>query len=88
MTDTPPERDETDEEPESAPPGFMRRTVAPAVAIVLLYASVRVLPPVLLSQPPPFDFGHLIEVFVIALAVFSLISLYQDYRGRQRKGDE
>ncbi|MEM7730569.1 MAG: hypothetical protein AAF311_15100 [Pseudomonadota bacterium] len=71
------------EDTEDAPPGFLRRTVAPAVAIVILYASIRALPPLLVNQPPPIDGGDLLEVFIISLAVFSLIGLYGDYRRRR-----
>ncbi len=70
---------------DTPPPGFLRRTVAPAVAMVILYASIRSLPALLVSQTPPIDEGDLLEVFVSSLVVFSLFGLYNDYKAN-RKG--
>lgn len=67
------------------PPGFMRRTVAPAVAIMILYASIRAFPSILVSQTPPINGEHLLVVFLISLVVFYLFGLYND-RKRQHKG--
>ncbi|WP_298911652.1 hypothetical protein [uncultured Algimonas sp.] len=80
MTEAPP--------PDDPPPGFLRRTVAPAVAIMILYASIRALPPLLVGQAPPIDGGDLLEVFVISLAVFSVLGLVRDYRGKRGRNDE
>ena len=70
---------------DTPPLGFLRRTVAPAVAMVILYASIRSLPALLVSQTPPIDEGDLLEVFVSSLVVFSLFGLYNDYKAN-RKG--
>lgn len=77
-----------DDKPKVADPptSFLRRTVAPAVAIVILYASIRALPPLLMNRPPPIDGSDLLQVFLISLAVFSLYGLYNDYRAN-RKGE-
>lgn len=72
--------------PEDPPIGFLRRTVAPAVAIMILYASIRALPPLLMNRPPPIDGSDLLQVFLISLAAFSLYGLFNDYRAN-RKGD-
>ena len=70
---------------DTLPPGFLRRTVVPAVAMVVLYASIRSLPALLVSQTPPIDEGDLLGVFVSSLVVFSLFGLYNEYKAN-RKG--
>jgi len=72
-----------DMEPDIQPPGFLRRTVAPAVAMVILYASIRSLPALLVSQTPPIDGGDLLTVFLISLVVFSLYGLYNDHKAKR-----
>lgn len=76
-----------DTEPDTPPPGFLRRTVAPAVAMVILYASILSLPALLVSQTPPIDGGDLLTVFLISLVVFSLYGLYNDHKAK-RDGPE
>lgn len=67
------------------PPSFMRRTIAPAVAIMILYASIRALPSLLMSQTPPIDGSDLLRVFLISLVVFYLFGLYNDHKRKQKE---
>jgi hypothetical protein len=67
------------------PTSFLRRTIAPAVAMVILYASIRSLPSLLMSQTPPINGEHLLGVFLLSVVVFYLFGLYND-RKRKRKG--
>lgn len=63
------------------PVGFLRQTVAPAVAMVILYASIRSLPSLLMSQTPPINGEHLLGVFLLSLVVFYLFGLYTKRKG-------
>lgn len=72
-------------EDSDAPTSFLRSTIAPAVAMVILYASIRSLPSLLMSQTPPVNGEHLLVVFLISLVIFYLFGLYND-RKRKRKG--
>lgn len=83
---------ETQPAPESAPEpvpdqpvGFLRQTVAPAVAMVILYASILSLPSLLMSQTPPINGEHLLGVFLLSLVVFYLFGIYTN-RKAKRKG--
>ncbi|MGJ8559981.1 MAG: hypothetical protein ACSHX3_07065 [Litorimonas sp.] len=69
------------------PVGFLRQTIAPAVAIVILYASIRSLPSLLMSQTPPINGEHLLGVFLLSVVVFYLFGLYNNRR-RKRKGSD
>lgn len=67
------------------PVGFLRQTVAPAVAMVILYASIRSLPSLLMSQTPPVNGEHLLGVFLLSLVVFYVYGRYTNRKGK-RKG--
>lgn len=67
---------------------FLRRVVAPAVAIVILYASIRALPAILVSQAPPIDGGDLIVVFLVSLVIFWGWSVYLDRRHDSEEPEE
>lgn len=69
------------------PVGFLRQTIAPAVAMVILYASIRSLPSLLMSQTPPINGEHLLGVFLLSMVVFYLFGLYNNRR-RKRKGSD
>lgn len=70
------------------PPSFLRRTIAPAVGVMILYASIRALPSLLMNRVPPIDGGDLLRVFLISLVVFFLFGLYNDHRRKQRGADQ
>lgn len=67
------------------PVGFLRQTIAPAVAMVILYASVLSLPSLLMSQTPPINGEHLLGVFLLSAVVFYLFGRYTN-RKAKRKG--
>lgn len=71
------------------PTSIMRQivtsTVAPAVAIVIFYASIMTLPALLMNRVPPIDGGDLFRVFLLSLIVFSLYAFYNRVRAK-RKG--
>ena len=64
---------------------LMRRVIGPAGAVVVLYASIKALPSLMMSQPPPIDGRDLLNAFVVSLVGFGLILLYF---GDGRKGDD
>lgn len=74
-----------DEHPEQ-PVGFLRQTVAPAVAMVILYASIRSLPSLLMSQTPPINGEHLLGVFLFSLVVFYLYGRYTNRQAKRKGG--
>lgn len=79
---------DTDTEAETEadkPVGFLRQTVAPAVAMVILYASILSLPSLLMSQTPPINGEHLLGVFLLSAVIFYLFGRYTN-RKSKRKG--
>lgn len=72
---------------ETNTPGFFRRVIAPAVGVMILYASIRALPPLLMNRVPPIDGGDLLLVFLISAVVFFLFGRIYDYR-HKRKGPD
>jgi len=84
VTDEP---QDTDDE-ETLFPALLRRIVGPAAAIVVLYASIRALPPLLMNRVPPIDGGDLLAVFVVSLLFFSLLSLYFKHRAKRESPEE
>jgi hypothetical protein len=71
-----------------ASPSFLRRTIAPAVGVMILYASIWALPPLLMNRVPPIDGSDLLRVFLISFVVFFLFGLYNDRRRKQRGPDQ
>ncbi|MGB6228614.1 MAG: hypothetical protein WBF53_00620 [Litorimonas sp.] len=65
----------------------MRRVVGPAGAVVVLYASIRALPPLLMNQVPPIDGGDLFNVFAASLVGFGLLAAWLDWRAAKREGE-
>lgn len=74
-----------DERP-GKPVGFLRQTVAPAVAMVILYASIRSLPSLLMSQTPPINGEHLLGVFLLSLVVFYAYGRYTNRKAKRKGG--
>jgi hypothetical protein len=68
------------------PVGFLRQTVAPAVAMVILYASILSLPSLLVSQTPPINGEHLLGVFIVSLIVFYFYGRYTNRKAKRKEG--
>ena len=87
--DTDPKSTETTEEEQllpDEPVGFLRQTVAPAVAMVILYASILSLPSLLVSQTPPINGEHLLGVFILSLIVFYFYGRYTNRKAKRKEG--
>ena len=80
-------QEEAEDEQPSRPPGIMRRIIGPAAALVVLYASIRAFPALLVNQAPPINGDHLFITFIIGLAFFSALSLYFDRRESKKDPD-
>jgi hypothetical protein len=87
--DTDPKSTETtdaDQPDPDEPVGFLRQTVAPAVAMVILYASILSLPSLLVSQTPPINGEHLLGVFLLSLVVFYFYGRYTNRKAKRKEG--
>jgi hypothetical protein len=87
--DTDPKSTETtdaDQPDPYEPVGFLRQTVAPAVAMVILYASILSLPSLLVSQTPPINGEHLLGVFLLSLVVFYFYGRYTNRKAKRKEG--
>ena len=63
---------------------LMRRITGPAVAIVVLYASMFALPSLLANQAPPVDGRDLLRVFALAFVGFAVLAVVLDYRAKRK----
>lgn len=85
-----PHSDERSESDESVSFGsfLLRRIIGPAAAIVILYASIRALPSLIVNQAPPIDGDDLLLAFVISLVGFTVLALWLDRRAVKKGKDE
>ena len=81
------QRSERDE-PVSFGSFLLRRIVGPAAAIVILYASIRALPSLIVNQAPPIDGDDLLFAFVISLVGFTVLALWLGRRAAKKGKDE
>lgn len=84
----PPHEPSEKEESHSLLSVILRRVVGPAAAIVILYASIRALPSLIVNQAPPIDGDDLLIAFLISLAGFTGLAVWFDWRGAKKGTDE
>ena len=79
---------EREDKPDTVFAAILKRVVGPAAAIVILYASLRALPSLIVNQAPPIDGDDLLLAFVISLVGFTVLAIWFDRRSAKKGKDE